>query len=101
MKYSILFVNLLALTLAACSGGSAVSAPGKVETQVSEKKEEVFNGVDFGVDFRMGNGGLLAGGITVGRTLVDTCWQNDLPAVGQIGTSKPSTSGSTATRRSA
>ncbi len=54
---------------------------------------EAFNGVDFGLDFRMGNGGLIAGGLTVGRTVVDQCWQNDLPNVAQIGTSKPSTSG--------
>jgi Carboxypeptidase regulatory-like domain len=54
---------------------------------------EAFNGVDFGLDFRMGNGGLIAGGLTVGRTIVDQCWQNDLPNAAQIGSSKPSTSG--------
>ncbi len=54
---------------------------------------ERFNGFDIGVDYRMGKGGLIAGGITVGRSIVDQCWQNDLPNVAQIGSSKPSTAG--------
>ena len=54
---------------------------------------ELFNGFDFGMDFRMAGGGLVAGGVTVGRTIVDQCWQNDLPNVAQIGTSKASTAG--------
>ena len=59
--------------------------------------KELFNGVDMGVNYRLPNGGLIAGGVTVGRTVYDDCWQKDLPNVAQIGGSKPSTSGGTTT----
>lgn len=48
--------------------------------------KEIFNGVDMVVNARFGKGGLLMGGVTVGRTTIDTCWQNDLPNVTQNGT---------------
>ncbi len=54
---------------------------------------EVYNGVDFAFDYRMPNGGLIAGGMAVGRTVVDACWMNDLPNAAQIGYSKPTTAG--------
>ena len=59
--------------------------------------KELFNGVDFGMDYRLPNGGLIAGGVTVGRTVYDDCWQKDLPNVSQLGGTKPSTSGATTT----
>jgi hypothetical protein len=49
------------------------------------KPKEIFNGMDFMVNARYGNGGLLMGGVTIGRTVFDTCWQNDLPNVTQVG----------------
>jgi hypothetical protein len=55
---------------------------------------EVFNGVDMAFDYRMGKGGFVGGGVAVGRTVVDSCWMNDLPNVAQIGYSKPGTAGS-------
>jgi hypothetical protein len=48
--------------------------------------KDVFNGVDVGVNARFGSGGLVAGGVTVGRSTFDFCWQNELPNVTQIGT---------------
>jgi len=57
------------------------------------RPEEVFNGMDFAVNARYGNGGLLMGGITVGRTVFDTCWQNDLPNVTQVGMSESTSAG--------
>src|SRR5262249_42122349 len=42
---------------------------------------EVFNGIDVGLTARFGNGGYLAGGVSTGRTVRDTCAQNDLPDV--------------------
>jgi hypothetical protein len=59
--------------------------------------KETFNGVDFSFDLRMGNRGLIAGGVAVGRTVADACWMNDLPNVAQIGYSKPATAGSSPT----
>jgi hypothetical protein len=59
--------------------------------------KELFNGVDFGMNYRLDNGGMIAGGVTVGRTVYDDCWQKDLPNVAQIGGTKPSTAGSTTT----
>jgi hypothetical protein len=47
---------------------------------------EVFNGIDVAINARFGKGGVLLGGVTVGRTTFDYCWQNDLPNVTQIGT---------------
>lgn len=44
------------------------------------------NGVDFGINARFGRGGMLGGGVTVGRTTFDYCWQNTLPNVEQRGT---------------
>ncbi|HEV3057820.1 MAG TPA: carboxypeptidase regulatory-like domain-containing protein [Vicinamibacterales bacterium] len=46
--------------------------------------KDVFNGVDMGATYRFGHGGLVAGGVTVGRTTVNTCWMNNLPNVDQV-----------------
>ena len=48
--------------------------------------KEVFNGLDFSVNARFGQGGVVMGGVAMGRTLFDYCWQNDLPNVNQVGT---------------
>jgi len=47
--------------------------------------KELFNGFDMMLNARFGTGGLLMGGVTVGRTVFDTCWQNNLPNVMQNG----------------
>ena len=48
--------------------------------------KEIFNGLDFSVNARFGQGGVVMGGVAMGRTLFDYCWQNDLPNVNQVGT---------------
>jgi hypothetical protein len=48
--------------------------------------KDTFNGVDVGMNARFGAGGLITGGVTVGRSMFDFCWQNNLPNVQQIGT---------------
>ena len=48
--------------------------------------KEVFNGVDIGVNARFDNGALVAGGVTLGRRVNDSCWLNDLPQVDQGNT---------------
>ena len=45
------------------------------------KRTEVFNGVDATVNARFGAGGVLSGGLSVGRTATDTCSFNDQPQV--------------------
>jgi hypothetical protein len=50
------------------------------------RPHDVFNGIDIGVNARFAQGGLLAGGVTFGRTTFDYCWQNELPNVDQRGT---------------
>ena len=58
------------------------------------RPKEIFNGVDFAMNARFGKGGLVQGGVTLGRTLLDFCWMNSLPNVTQVGVgSLPRTSG--------
>lgn len=45
------------------------------------KTTESFNGVDVGLNARFGKGGVLTGGISTGRTVRDTCDQNDMPQI--------------------
>ena len=47
------------------------------------RPKEIFNGVDFALNARFGQGGVLQGGITFGRTTLDYCWLNSLPHVSQ------------------
>jgi hypothetical protein len=47
---------------------------------------EVYNGIDLAVNARFGKGGVLMGGLGLGRTTFDYCWQNSLPNVAQVGT---------------
>ena len=46
---------------------------------------EVFNGVDAGVTARFNNGALVNGGISVGRTVLDTCAVIDSPQAARPG----------------
>ena len=43
--------------------------------------KELFNGVDIAINAQFGDGGILLGGVTVGRTRFDYCWNNALPNV--------------------
>ena len=45
------------------------------------RPKEIFNGIDLAMNARFGKGGLVAGGVTLGRTLLDYCWMNSLPNV--------------------
>jgi hypothetical protein len=54
------------------------SAFGRVDNVVSQashfgKQAQVFNGVDVAINARFGKGGLLAGGVSTGQTVTDTC----------------------------
>ena len=49
----------------------------------TDEPQEIFNGVDIAVNARFGAGGVLTGGVTIGRSLFDLCWQNNLPHVQQ------------------
>ena len=42
---------------------------------------ELFNGVDIAVNAQFGDGGVLLGGVSVGRTRFDYCWTNALPNI--------------------
>lgn len=43
------------------------------------RRTEVFNGVDVTLNARFGQGGIVSGGMAVGRTATDTCSLNDQP----------------------
>jgi hypothetical protein len=60
----------------------------------TSQPREVFSGVDTGITARFGKGGLVSGGVTVGRTTFDYCWENNLPQVLQVAapTTLPRTS---------
>jgi hypothetical protein len=49
-------------------------------------QSSVFNGIDFGFSGRFGRGGLLQGGLALGTTVTDSCYQNANPSVGVAGT---------------
>ena len=49
------------------------------------RPKEIFNGIDIALNARFGQGGVLQGGITFGRTTFDYCWLNNLPHVVQVG----------------
>lgn len=54
-----------------------------VITQASNfgKTTEVFNGVDVSLNARFGKGGFISGGVSTGRTVMDTCFQNNTPQI--------------------
>ena len=45
--------------------------------------KELFNGVDIAVNAQFGDGGVLLGGVSIGRTKFDYCWNNALPNISQ------------------
>jgi hypothetical protein len=54
-----------------------------VVTQASHygERTKVFNGVDVTLNARFGQGGQLSGGLSVGRTVTDNCYQNSNPSL--------------------
>jgi hypothetical protein len=69
----------------------SVAKFGQVNNLVSQasnfgRQSNVFNGVDAGVRARFGNGGILTGGISTGRTVIDSCAQPDTPGQQVSGT---------------
>jgi hypothetical protein len=62
------------------------TAFGRVSNVVSQATNyggfsEVYNGVDMTVNARFDNGAQFGGGVSIGRTVTDTCALNDLPQV--------------------
>jgi hypothetical protein len=49
------------------------------------KQSEVFNGADITMNSRFGKGGLLQGGVGIGRTVTDNCYANSRPDVTPVG----------------
>ena len=45
------------------------------------KQTQVFNGVDMTVSARFAGSGQLSGGLSIGRTVTDNCYQNDDPSL--------------------
>src|ERR1043165_8990305 len=59
---------------------------GRVDNVVTQhthygKQKEVFNGVDVGLEARLARGARFQAGVSVGRTMTDTCDLNSLPQV--------------------
>ena len=59
---------------------------GQVDSLVTQasrfgRQSQVFNGVDATVSARFAERGMLSGGLSVGRTVTDTCYQNDNPSL--------------------
>ena len=50
-------------------------------SQFGSGQEESFDGVDIGVNARIGDGGLLQGGVSFGRKVLDTCFVNSRPDI--------------------
>src|SRR5262249_16905994 len=49
------------------------------------KVSEVFNGVDIGINSKFRNGILVQGGVSTGRTVVDSCFVVDSPQAQPLG----------------
>jgi hypothetical protein len=72
---------------------------GRVNNLVSQagdfgKQTQVFNGVDFNVNAKIGAKGLLAGGVSTGRTVTDNSYANTTPQVlaqGQVASTPRTT----------
>jgi len=59
---------------------------GLINNQVTQasnfgNQTEVYNGVDINLNTRFGQGGQFSGGLSVGRTVTDNCYQNNDPSV--------------------
>jgi hypothetical protein len=66
------------------------TAFGQVDNLVAQaarygKQTQVFNGVDVTLNARFGQGGQLSGGLSVGRTVTDNCYQNSDASVAAQG----------------
>jgi hypothetical protein len=64
------------------------------------KKTRVYNGVDATVRSRFGQGGHFSGGISIGRTVTDSCFAADSPQVTMGGTPRDNVQPGTASERS-
>jgi hypothetical protein len=62
---------------------SAFGLVDNLVTQASRygRQTQVFNGVDMTVSARFAGSGQLSGGLSVGRTVTDNCYQNDDPSL--------------------
>ena len=65
---------------------------GQVQTLITSAsqfgdQEEKFDGVDISVTARLGNGGLLQGGVSLGRKTLDTCFLNSRPDITPVNSS--------------
>ena len=62
---------------------SAFGLVDNLVTQASRygKQTQVFNGVDMTVSARFAGSGQLSGGLSVGRTVTDNCYQNEDPSL--------------------
>lgn len=63
---------------------------GRVDNLVTQasgygKRSEVYNGIDVTMNARFGQGGHVSGGISVGRTVTDTCFVVDSPQQARPG----------------
>jgi hypothetical protein len=59
---------------------------GRVDNLVTQashygKQTQVYDGLDVTLNGRFGDGGQFSGGLNVGRTVTDTCYQNDKPSL--------------------
>jgi hypothetical protein len=50
------------------------------------EQQEVYTGVDLNVNARLPRGAFVQGGATIGRTMSDQCYSNDLPQLSRAGT---------------
>ena len=48
---------------------------------LSGARTEVYNGADFAMNWRFKGNGLLSGGLSLGKTVTDTCFANNFPQV--------------------
>ena len=48
---------------------------------VTGERTDVYNGVDIGMNWRFAQGGLLMGGVAIGRSVTDDCYANDFPNI--------------------
>ena len=69
------------------------SAFGRIDNLVTQASNfgedtEVFDGIDVSLIARFGRGGLLQGGVSTGRTVIDSCYLQDQPelSAGFLGT---------------
>jgi hypothetical protein len=64
---------------------------GQVNTVIQRSSDlganvtRVYNGVDAGVNGRFGHGGYVAGGVSIGRTVLDDCALNTIPSAIPVG----------------